>query len=174
MPSVSRSFAAGVAAAAGLAVADHAADAGEALAVGCAVSLAGRGGVRAARLGGFGARAVEGTCAPVLGDDAEAAGAAALIAAPLADTAALELVVSGKPTSGLFTDNAAAGIADAAVAAATGLASAAVSTATAANAAALEFVLALGVDCDEAVGVAADETAGSAANWPVCGDEIAD
>jgi len=92
MPSVRRSLAAGVADAAGLGVADHAADAGDGPPAGCANSLGGRGGLNAARLGcvWFGAAAgvcAAGGCGSAV-VEAETGGAAALVAAPLADTAA--------------------------------------------------------------------------------------
>ncbi len=178
MPSVWRSLAAGVADAAGLRVDDHPAAAGEGLPEGGVDSLAGRGGLSAARLGcawvGAAARVcIAGTCGSAIVEP-ETGGAAALVAAPLADTAALALVASGIGAAGLARDRLGAGIAiAAAVAAAAGVAGAAVVTTTgAAGAARLASVPAPSADRNDA---AACEAAAGAAAWaePGAGDAAA-
>ena len=115
-------MAAGVADGAGLGAEDHAADAGNEPPEGGADSLAGRGGLSAAKLGCACFGAAAGVCAagacdsPVV--EPETGGAAALVAAPLADNAALALAASGIVAAGFAIDSPVAGIAIAAAVAA--------------------------------------------------------
>ena len=152
-------MAAEVADGAGLGAEDHAADAGDDPPEGGADSLAGRGGLSAARLGcawfgaAAGVRAVGACGAAVV--EPETGGAAALVAAPLADNAALALGASGIVAVGFVIDGPVAGIAIAAA-----VAGGADVTTTGADNAAFAFVPS--ADGDDAAGVATGEAAAAA------------
>lgn len=154
-------MAAGVADGAGLGAEDHAADAGDDPPEGGADSLAGRGGLSAARLGcaWFGAAAgvcAVGPCGAAVVEP-ETGGAAALVAAPLADNAALALAASGLVAAGFAIDKPVAGIAIAAAVA--GGAAALIAAPLADNAA---FAFVPSADGDDAAGVATGEAAAAA------------